>query len=55
MKAFNSNFLSAMHGFRDNEILLHTGNDVIVIPARTLAGNCPFPPILGVFLGYNTL
>jgi len=29
--AFHSNFLSAMHGFRDNEVLFHTGYDVIVI------------------------
>jgi len=28
---FNSNFLSGMHGFRDNEVLLPTGFDVIVI------------------------
>jgi len=28
---FHSNFLSVMHGFRDNEVLLPTGNDVIVI------------------------
>jgi len=26
----HSNFLSAMHGFRDNDILLPTGDDVIV-------------------------
>jgi len=32
MKVFNSNFLSAMYGFRDNEILLPTGYDVIVSP-----------------------
>jgi len=29
--AFHSNFLSGVHGFRDNEVLLLTGNDVIVI------------------------
>jgi len=29
--AFYTNFLSRMHGFRDNEVLLPTGNDVIVI------------------------
>jgi len=29
--AFLSNFLVAMHGFRDNEVLLQTGYDVIVI------------------------
>jgi len=29
--AFHSNFLYGMHGFRDNEVLLPTGNDVIVI------------------------
>jgi len=28
---FHSNFLSSMHGFRDNEFLLPTGYDVIVI------------------------
>jgi len=27
----HSNFLATMHGFRDNEVLLPTGNDVIVI------------------------
>jgi len=27
----NSNFLFAMHGFRDNEVLLPTGYDVIVV------------------------
>jgi len=26
------NFLSAMHGFRDNDVLLPTGHDVIVSP-----------------------
>jgi len=31
LKAFNSNDSSGMHGFRDNEILLPTGYDVIVI------------------------
>jgi len=29
--AFHSNFLSAMNGFRDNEVLLPTGYDAIVI------------------------
>jgi len=29
--AFHSNFLSGMHGFRDNEVLLQAGHDVIVI------------------------
>jgi len=29
--AFHSNFLTGMHGFGDNEVLLPTGNDVIVI------------------------
>jgi len=29
--AFHSKFLSGMHGFRDNEVLLPTGYDVIVI------------------------
>jgi len=29
--AFHINILSRMHGFRDNEVLLSTGNDVIVI------------------------
>jgi len=28
---FHGHFLSRMHGFRDNEVLLPTGNDVIVI------------------------
>jgi len=41
--AFHPNFLSAMHGFRDNEVLLPTGYDVIVSPpatgaARTFSG-----------------
>jgi len=41
--AFHSNFLSAIHGFRDNEVLLLTGYDVIVSPlpggaARTFSG-----------------
>jgi len=31
MKVFNSNFLSAMLGFRDNEVLLLSGYEVIVI------------------------
>jgi len=26
-----SNFLSVMNGFRDNEVLLHAGYDIIVI------------------------
>jgi len=30
-KAFPSNFLSEMHGFRDNEVLLQAEYDVIVI------------------------
>jgi len=30
--ALHTNFLSGMHGFRDNEVLLQTGYDVIVIP-----------------------
>jgi len=29
--AFHSDFLSAMHGFQDNEVLLQTGYDIIVI------------------------
>jgi len=29
--AFHSNFLSAIHGFRDNEVLLQAGFDVIMI------------------------
>jgi len=29
--AFHSNFLFGMHGFRDNEVLLQFGYDVIVI------------------------
>jgi len=28
---FHSNFLSGMHGFRDNEVLLKAGFNVIVI------------------------
>jgi len=31
--SFHSNFFSWMHGFRDNEVLLPNGNDVIVISA----------------------
>jgi len=36
--AFHSNFLSGMYGFRDNEVLLQAGYDVIVIfpPRRAL-------------------
>jgi len=33
---FNINFLSGMHGFRDNEVLLQGGYDVIVISRRFL-------------------
>jgi len=29
--AYHSNFLSVMHGFRDNEVLLQAGYDVVVI------------------------
>jgi len=29
--SFHSNVLSAMHGFRDNEVLLQSGYDVVVI------------------------
>jgi len=32
MKVFKINFLSGMHGFRDNEVLLQAGCDVIVSP-----------------------
>jgi len=32
MIVIHSNFLYAMHGFRDNEVLLQTGYDVIVRP-----------------------
>jgi len=32
LMAFHSNFLSVMHGFRDNEVLLLTGYDFIVDP-----------------------
>jgi len=32
MIVLHSDFLSAMHGFRDNEVLLPTGYDVIVGP-----------------------
>jgi len=31
MTLINKHFLFAMHGFRDNEILLQTGYDAIVI------------------------
>jgi len=31
MILIHSNFLFAMHGFRDNEVLLQAGYDVIVI------------------------
>jgi len=31
MKVIQSNFLSAMHDFRDNEVLLQTIYDVVVI------------------------
>jgi len=34
--AFYTNFLSRMHGFRDNQVSLQTGYDVIVI--STLEG-----------------
>jgi len=37
---FHSNFLSGMHGFRDNEVLLQGGYDVIVIsPLGGTSGN----------------
>jgi len=40
MIVINSNFLSGMHGFRDNEILLLTGYDVIVIsPLEGVSGD----------------
>jgi len=32
MKVFNGNFLSVMHCFRDNEVLLPMGYDVILSP-----------------------
>jgi len=35
--AFYSNFFSGMHGFRDNEVLLQAGYDVIVIPPPWVA------------------
>jgi len=31
LKAFHSNFLSGMHGFRDDEVLLSTGYDVMSV------------------------
>jgi len=31
MIVIHSNFLSAMHGFRDNDVLLATGYEVMVI------------------------
>jgi len=34
MKVLNGNFLSAMHGFRDNEVLLQAGYNVIVTSPR---------------------
>jgi len=34
MIVIHSNFLSAMHGFRDNDVLLPTEYDVIVIPPQ---------------------
>jgi len=38
--AFHSKLLSGMHGFQDNEILLHTGYDVIVIyPLGSVSGD----------------
>jgi len=38
--AFHSNVLSAMRGFRDNEVLLQAGYDVIVIsPLGGVSGN----------------
>jgi len=40
MIVIHSNFLSAMHGVLDNEVLLQTGNDVIVIsPPGGASGN----------------
>jgi len=33
MKVVSGNFLTAMHGFRDDVVLLQTGYDVIVISA----------------------
>jgi len=41
--AFHGNILSGMHAFRDNEVLLPTGYDVVVSPppggaARTFSG-----------------
>jgi len=35
---FSSNFLSGMHGFQDNEVLLQGGCDVIVISPPGSAG-----------------
>jgi len=37
MIAFYSNFLSVMHGFRNNEVLLQAGYDFIVISSPGVA------------------
>jgi len=40
MIVIHSNFLSVMYGFRDNEVLLQAGYDVIVIsPPRGASGD----------------
>jgi len=40
--AFLGKFLSGMHGFRDNEVLLQAGYDVIVIlPPGGVSGDFP--------------
>jgi len=40
LKAFDSKFLHGMHGFRDNEVLLQAGYDVIMIsPPGSVARN----------------
>jgi len=41
--AFHSKFLSGMHGFRDNDVLLQAGYDVIVIlPPWGVSGDFPW-------------
>jgi len=41
LKAFNKTFLSGMHGFRENMVLLQAGYDAIVIsPPGGASDNC---------------
>jgi len=37
MIVIHSNFLSAVHGFRDKDVLLPTGHNVIVSPTQGVA------------------